>query len=63
MIATPDKKGKIYPGFMTVKELWNGVSFQQSAWDGKLPSALLEASEKGIETDPSWLAVTVDYHA
>ena len=62
MIAIPDKKEKLHPGFMTVKELWNGVSFQPSAWDGKLSSALLVASVKGIETDPSWLAVTVDYH-
>ena len=63
MIAAPLKDGRLVPGFMTVKELWNGVSFQPSAWDGKVSSALLEASEKGIKTDPAWIAVTVDYHA
>ena len=63
MIVAPLKDGRLVPGFMTVKELWNGVSFQPSAWDGKVSSALLVASVKGIETDPSWLAVTVDYHA
>ena len=57
---------------MFVKSLWNGVTHQDSAWDGTLKTAI-EIYKKKIDSykndykekltpNGDWIVVTVDYH-
>lgn len=58
--------------FMACRENWNGVSFDESSWDGTIESALekhrdraknyrAEYAERITPTD-EWIAVSIDYH-
>jgi len=59
--------------FMCLNEVWNGVTWQNTTWDGKVLSAVekhndrlssykKEALERYTPKD-DWLVVTVDYHS
>jgi hypothetical protein len=53
--------------FMVAENMWNGVNFVDTTWDGTVQSAIEMFKEhwssKGIEIDQDWIAVTVDYHS
>lgn len=58
---------------MKQTEFWNGLSHEETAWDGSVQSAVSEWNEKLSTYKPeyaktrrvtgSWLVVTVDYHS
>jgi hypothetical protein len=65
-------EGRLYPWFMYCREFWTGCNSQQTAWGGKVKTAL-EDYQKSITNckrewvenycmKPDWLAVTVEYH-
>jgi hypothetical protein len=58
-----------YATFMLAKEIWNGVTWQDSAFDG-LIKPVTDLFQKGenwpytqAKVTPDWLVVTVDYHS
>jgi hypothetical protein len=74
IIAGLDYKGEALQALYMLRDsVWNGVTHQDTKWDGTLASALAEWSEKlaGYKEEwraantpqPDWLAVTVDYHS
>ena len=58
---------------MHLKDIWNGVSFQKTEWDGKLSTALemynkqlssySEPAREQYTLRDDWIVVTVDYHS
>jgi hypothetical protein len=74
IIAAPDWQGKkLTAVYMVQDEMWNGVSFCKTTWDGTLGGALSDHAEstKGYKPEylekvtplDDWLVVTVDYHS
>ncbi len=70
---TKDWTGDLTASFLLQKSIWNGVTHQDTAWDGRLVSAV-ELYEKKLQVcaekyqerhrlSNSWLVVTVDYHS
>lgn len=65
--------GPLRAVYMVEDEHWNGVTWIESKWDGKLVSALeawnaklgnyKEEYREAVTPQPDWLAVTVDYHS
>ena len=62
------------PQFLVQQEIWNGLNFERTAWDGTVAGAvsLLYAKNKRYKNgayraprtpDGDWLAVTVDIHS
>ncbi len=59
--------------YMIQESMWNGVSYVDTKWDGKVKSALDQFAEKFKNNNPDyiakikpqddWLVVTVDYHS
>lgn len=60
-------------GYMIQDSIWNGVTFVDTKWDGKVVSALSEYrkklegykdeyKQKNMPTD-DWICVTIDYHS
>ena len=75
MIASPHdyESGEYRPDYMCSQDVWNGVVYEPTAFDGVIQNAI-DAHHKDIQrfTDgarermtvrPDWLAVTVDYHS
>jgi hypothetical protein len=69
IIVGPD----LQPASMLQQKFWNGVSWIDAKWDGKLTTALVMHRErlkgyraeyaKQIDPQPDWLVITVDYHS
>lgn len=67
------KENKIEAVFMTCQNIWNGVNFEDTGWDGNVLTALethkkkithyKEEYKQKITPQPDWLCVTVDYHS
>ncbi len=64
---------KLEAGYMLSDSIWNGVTWQDTKWDGTIKSAL-EDVEKDLKNakeeyknknmpTPDWLCVTIDYHS
>ena len=63
----------LHPMTMLINEIWNGVSFQKTVFDGTLQSALDYHNQRFTNTrdeyrklntpTEDWLVVTVDYHS
>ena len=59
--------------FMIEKEIWNGVTFVKTEWDGYITTALDLMKHKyqncspefqqPLIPQPDWLVVTIDYHS
>jgi hypothetical protein len=74
IIAGPRwKDGTTEAQAMLMEKIWNGVSYQDTTWDGTFAAAL-EIHSKKLENykeeyrathtpQPDWLVVTVDYHS
>ena len=71
-LIVADEEGRAT--FMLRKEIWNGVTHQETAWDGTIAGALQQLEEGKFShcrpewADPrrptdDWLVVTVDYHS
>lgn len=64
---------KIEVTFMISEDMWNGVNFVKTTWNGNVLSALemMKTNLKGYKEDyiervmpkPNWICVTVDYHS
>lgn len=74
IIAAPDYEGKKLEAVsMFTKALWNGVTHEDTKWDGSVASGIamhlarLENYKKEyaakVTPQPDWIAVTVDYHS
>jgi hypothetical protein len=67
IIAVPSNyDGKLTTKTMYMTELWNGVSFQKTEWDGNLLNTVKAHNERMTEDQTvkdDWLVVTVDYHS
>ncbi len=58
--------------FMAAKDNWNGVSFDESKWDGSLADAIAKHKARAAHYTPAyaekvtptdeWIAVSIDYH-
>lgn len=67
------RDGPLKATLMLAKEIWNGTTHQETAWDGKISTALeLHAKQtsggkeeylKAVTPTDDWLCVTVDYHS
>lgn len=65
--------GSLEAAFMLSREFWNGITFQNAAWNGNIVEGLeLHANRlkmysdeyrRGATPQPDWLVVTVDYHS
>lgn len=65
--------GPLEAKYMLEKEEWNGVNYVDTAWDGKIGTALNSYLDKIstykeeyiaiVKPQPNWLVVTVDYHS
>lgn len=67
-----DEEDKLKAEFMYTNEIWNGVTWQNTTWDGNVQNAIEkhlkrvnqstdEYKEKAKPKD-DWICVTVDYH-
>lgn len=74
IVAGPDYKEEGPEAvFMIRDDMWNGVNYVSSTWDGTIGGGLLMASKQLANFNPEyaakrtpaddWLAVTVDYHS
>ena len=67
IIAVPNSyDGKLTAKTMYMTEMWNGISFQKTEWDGNLLNTVKAHNERMIEDQMAkndWLVVTVDYHS
>ena len=69
IIAGSEYKAK----FMISDDMWNGVNFVKTRWDGKVLSTLEMAKEKFRNyteeyrekntPKPNWICITIDYHS
>ena len=65
--------GRICAKSQYLETIWNGLTYQKTVWDGKIPSALelyMESLDgrsddyrKAQTPEDDWLCVTVDYHS
>jgi hypothetical protein len=65
--------GKYEAEFMLQTDIWNGVTHQDTNWDGKIGSAVdlfkektkryADEWKKKFENIDNWVSVTVDYHS
>lgn len=69
LIAHKRDDGELYPIDMWANRLWNGVSWQDTDFDGNVKTGIekwkKQATERyrsGITVGDDWLVVTVDYH-
>jgi hypothetical protein len=70
---TKERTGPPRAEFMTSRNIWNGVDFVETKWDGKITSALeqfketleryTEEHQRRMTPQDNWLVVTVDYHS
>ncbi len=73
IVAAPDYQGQLAAAYMLHKSIWNGVTHQDTGFDGTVGAALSEhikrlnhsSNEYKEKTMPrdDWLVVTVDYHS
>ncbi|QEH36554.1 hypothetical protein OJF2_51380 [Aquisphaera giovannonii] len=75
IIAGPGWKddGSLEAKYMLQASIWNGVTFVDAKWDGKVQTAIDEHKERLRNAKPEyaakhvpqddWLVVTVDYHS
>lgn len=74
IVAGPGwQEGTLAACTMLQQRTWNGVTSQETTWDGTLGAALATHAEKCAhyreewrakhEPQPEWLVVTVDYHS
>ncbi len=67
------RSGPIEAVFMLTQDIWNGVNYIKTGWDGKMPSAVEQFHDKAknysdsyrdaVEPKDDWLCVTIDYHS
>lgn len=72
IIAAPGYSGELQAEEMFHKSIWNGVSFQETTFDGQVTgvvddylkriSSYREDYKDRATIKPDWLVVTVDYH-
>jgi hypothetical protein len=67
IIAGKNHEGVFSATNMFQKEIWNGVSYEETKWDGKVSTALEShiskiKTYKEVAPKEDWLVVTVDYH-
>lgn len=70
---TEKRDGPMEAALMLREDIWNGVTWQKTTWDGTLASALQEHAKRlenykdeyreKAATKDDWLVVTVDYHS
>lgn len=68
-----DNASKLRAAFMWARDVWNGVSGQETTWDGKVAGALSKYRESvstyradyaaKMMPGDDWLVVSVDYHS
>jgi hypothetical protein len=73
IIVTPGSGNNIRPAFMIARNVWNGVNYVKTTWDGTIGDALRMHADrlKNAKPEyiaeqtpgPDWLIVTVDYHS
>ena len=64
IIAEPDEErcGRLFASDMFAKQVDNGVSTQDTGWDGRI-NGVLEGHWRPKLITGDWLCVTVDYHS
>ena len=74
IVAALDHEGKeLTPASMFAQSNWNGVTHEDTKWDGNVSNGLsmhlervknyAEAYAARVTPQPDWIAVTVDYHS
>ena len=74
IVAGPDYRGeKVEAHTLLHKRIWNGVTYQDTTFDGKVASGIAQYTEQvkryregyadKMAMKPDWLVVTVDYHS
>ncbi|MDR3582515.1 MAG: hypothetical protein P4L67_04550 [Candidatus Pacebacteria bacterium] len=73
IVAGPNHRGELEATYMIQGDMWNGVSWVDTRWDGLVRSTVDALREKLGDYKPEyaarntpnddWLAVTVDYHS
>ena len=73
IIAVKNQEGHYEAQYMLSTEVWNGLNYQTTGWDGNVLDAINENNKHaemwkpeyriGKIPQPDWLVVTVDYHS